>query len=204
MVSDPLFNAAFHRSPIGQYLLAPTDRLEILAVNDAFLRAVSRRREDLLGMPLFEVLGDDPNDPDATGVRNLGASIRTAIETGQSQLMPVQRYPIEMHKDGRSWFEDMPWSATNTPVYDADGKLACVSHTTINITAQVLAEQALLLSREEALRNARMAEAERANLAAVLRAAPVGVLVVDRTLRVLHRNPAHEAMFGPELPGAPG
>jgi signal transduction histidine kinase/ActR/RegA family two-component response regulator len=204
MVSDPLFNAAFHRSPIGQYLLAPTEKLEILAVNDAFLRAVVRRHEDLLGMPLFEVLGDDPNDPDATGVRNLGASIRTAIETGQSQLMPVQRYPIEMHKDGRSWFEDMYWSATNTPVYDADGKLACVSHTTINITAQVLAEQALLLSREEALRNARMAEEERAYLAGVLRAAPVGVIVVDRMLRVLHRNPAHEAMFGPELPGALG
>jgi signal transduction histidine kinase/ActR/RegA family two-component response regulator len=204
MVSDPLFNAAFHRSPIGQYLLAPTDQLEILAVNDAFLRAVSRRREDLLGMPLFEVLGDDPNDPDATGVRNLGASIRTAIETGQSQLMPVQRYPIEMRKDGRTWFEDMYWSATNTPVYDADGKLACVSHTTINITAQVLAEQALRLSREEALRNARMADEERAYLAAVLRAAPVGVLVVDRTLRVLHRNPAHVAMFGPALPGASG
>lgn len=204
MVSDPLFNAAFHRSPIGQYLLAPTDKLEILAVNDAFLRAVSRCRDDLLGMPLFEVLGDDPNDPDATGVRNLGASIRTAIETGQSQLMPVQRYPIEMHKDGRSWFEDMYWSATNTPVYDADGKLACVSHTTINITAQVLAEQALLLSREEALRNARMAEEERAYLAGVLRAAPVGVLVVDRTMRVLHRNPAHEAMFGPVLPCAAG
>jgi signal transduction histidine kinase/ActR/RegA family two-component response regulator len=204
MVSDPLFNAAFHRSPIGQYLLAPTDKLEILAVNDSFLRAVSRSRQDLLGMPLFEVLGDDPNDAGATGVRDLGASIRTAIETGQSQLMPVQRYPIEMHKDGRSWFEDMYWSATNTPVYDADGKLTCVSHTTINITAQVLAEQSLLLSREEALRNARMAEEERAYLAGVLRAAPVGVLVADRMLRVLHRNPAHEAMFGPELPGASG
>jgi signal transduction histidine kinase/ActR/RegA family two-component response regulator len=109
-----------------------------------------------------------------------------------------------MHKDGLSWFEDMYWSATNTPIYDADGKLTCVSHTTIDITAQVLAEQALLLSREEALRNARMAEEERAYLAGVLRAAPVGVLVADRTLRVLHRNPAHEAMFGPELPGALG
>ncbi len=204
MVSDNLYSAAFHRSPIGQYLLAPTDKLEILAVNDAFLRSVSRRREDLLGMPLFAVLGDDPNDPDANGVRDLGASIRTAIDTGQSQLMPVQRYPIEMHKDGRSWFEDMYWSATNTPVYDADGKLACVSHTTINITAQVLAEQALRLSREEALRNARIADEERSYLTAVLRAAPVGVLVVDGTLRVLHRNPAHEALFGATLPSVSG
>lgn len=101
MVSDILFNAAFHGSPIGQYLLAPTEKLEILAVNDAFLRFVSRRREDLLGMPLFEVLGDDPNDPGATAVRDLGGSIRTAIETGQSQSMPVQRYPIEMHEMDR-------------------------------------------------------------------------------------------------------
>ena len=96
----------------------------------------------------------------------------------------------------------MYWSATNTPVYDAEGILTCVSHTTINITAQVLAEQALRLSREEALRNAQMAESERAYLAGVLRAAPVGVLVVDNTLSVLHRNPAHEAMFGATLPGA--
>jgi len=202
MVSDILFNAAFHGSPIGQYLLAPTEKLEILAVNDAFLRSVSRRREDLLGMPLFELLGDDPNDPGATAVRDLGGSIRTAIETGQSQSMPVQRYPIEMHEGGRTWYEDMYWSATNTPVYDAEGILTCVSHTTINITAQVLAEQALRLSREEALRNAQMAESERAHLAGVLRAAPVGVLVVDNALSVLHRNPAHEAMFGATLPGA--
>ncbi|TQK02653.1 ATP-binding protein [Herbaspirillum sp. SJZ107] len=196
MLNDPIFAAAFDHSPIGQYLLAPTARLDILAVNDAFLRSVSRRREDVLGRPLFEVFPNNPDDPNDVGVQSLAASIATAIATRSSQSMAAQYYPIEMHKDGRSWFQDMYWSATNTPVYGADGTLLCISHTTIDITAQVLAEQALETSRQEALVSARKAEAARAYLAGVLSAAPVGVLVVARDHTVLHRNPAHEALFG--------
>ncbi|WP_338762248.1 ATP-binding protein [Massilia sp. METH4] len=204
MIPDISFNAAFHASPIGQYLLAPTDKLEILAVNDAFLHAVSRRREEVLGTPLFEAFGSDPDDPDNTGVRDLDRSIRTAIATGQSQKMPVQRYPIKMHKDGQSWFEDMYWSATNTPVYDREGGLLCISHTTIDITAQVLAEKALRVSREEAVRHAHSAEAERAYLAGVLQAAPMGVIVVDKTMTVRHRNSAHMKLFGEAIPRSSG
>ena len=201
MPFNNLFHASFHASPIGQYLLAPTDKLEIIAVNDAFLRSVSRQRDDVLGRPLFEVFPNDPNDPHDTGVQDLARSIQVAIDTGVSQKMPTQRYPIEMHQDGRSWFENMYWSATNTPVYNADGTLLCISHTTIDITAQVLAEQALHLSRQEAILNAQTAEAERANLEAVLFVAPVGILVVDRDGKVLQRNPAHAELFGDDLPG---
>ncbi|WP_051971335.1 ATP-binding protein [Massilia sp. 9096] len=196
MLIDKIFEVAFHGSPIGQYLLAPTDQLEILAVNDAFLRSVARRREDVLGRPLFEVFPNNPTDPHDTGVQDLARSIRDAIEAGASQKMAAQRYPIEMERDGRRWFEIMYWSATNTPVYGDDGRLLCVSHTTIDITAQVLAEQALERSREEALASARRAEAERANLAAVLSAAPVGILVVDRAQRVIEKNPAYTRLFG--------
>ncbi|HEX8604817.1 MAG TPA: PAS domain-containing protein, partial [Pseudoduganella sp.] len=204
MISDSFFSTAFHASPIAQCLLAPTDRLEIIAVNDAFLRSAARPREDVLGMPLFAAFGSDPDDPADTGMRDLGHSIRTAIATGQSQKMPAQRYPVRMEQEGRAWFQDMYWSATNTPVYDAQGALLCVAHTTIDVTAQVLAEHALRMSREEALRHAQGAEAERAYLAGVLRAAPVGILVVDNNLKVLHRNPAHEAIFGAALPQAAG
>ena len=196
MLNDPIFAAAFDHSPIGQYLLAPTARLDILAVNDAFLRSVSRRREDVLGRPLFEVFPNNPDDPNDIGVQSLARSIATAIATRSSQSMAAQHYPIQMHKDGRSWFQDMYWSATNTPVYDAGGTLLCISHTTIDITAQVLAEQALEASREEALASARNAEAARAYLAGVLSAAQVGVLVVDREHAVLHRNPAHGGLLG--------
>jgi signal transduction histidine kinase/ActR/RegA family two-component response regulator len=196
MPTTPLFAASFLHSPIGQCLLAPTDKLEILAVNDAFLRAVLRRGEDVLGRPLFDAFPNNPDDPHDSGVQSLGRSIAIAIETGQSQSMAAQHYPIQMHEGGRSWFEDMYWSVTNTPVYGDDGTLLCMSHTTVNITAQVLAEQALKASQQQAVQSARHAEAARAYLAGVLTAAPVGVLVVDRDHAVLHRNPAHVILFG--------
>ena len=201
MLHDQFFHAAFHRSPIGQYLLAPTDKLEFLAVNDTFLSYVGRSRDDLLGRPLFDVFPNNPGDPHDTGVQDLAHSIKTSIETGVSQRMPAQRYPVEMQRDGQRVFVDMFWSATNTPIFDDAGTLLCVSHTTIDITAQVQAEQALRLSQEEALRNARSAETERASLAAVLRVAPVGILVVDAERNVLEKNPAHRQLFGDDQAG---
>ncbi|WBR99897.1 ATP-binding protein [Pseudoduganella sp. SL102] len=197
---DVLFTAAFHRSPIGQYLLAPTDKLEIIAVNDAFLGYVGRRREDLLGLPLFEAFAEDPGDAGDTGVGPLGRSIARAIETRSPQTMSAQRYPIGMTRDGKTWFEDRYWSATNTPIFDEAGQLICISHTTIDVTAEVLAQRALRSAREEAMRSARSAEANRAYLASVLRSAPVGIIMLDERGKLLHANPAHEALFGAALP----
>jgi len=137
MLPDKIFHSAFDASPIGQCLLAPTAGLDILAVNQAFLDAVSRTRAEVQGRPLFDAFPTDPDDAADTGMQDLGASIAAAIATRQSQTMEAQRYPIQMHADGRSWFEDRYWSATNTPVYADDGALLCISHTTIDITARV-------------------------------------------------------------------
>jgi signal transduction histidine kinase/ActR/RegA family two-component response regulator len=52
-----------------------------------------------------------------------------------------------MHADGKSWFEDMYWSATNTPIYNEEGSLVCISHTTIDVTEQV--RSAMLLRDSE-------------------------------------------------------
>lgn len=152
MLPDKIFHSSFDRSPIGQYLLAPTENLEILAVNEAFLSSVSRTRAEVEGRPLFSVFPNDPNDYGDTGAQDLARSIAMAIETGQSQKMVAQRYPIEMHADGRSWFEDMYWSATNTPIYDEEGSLICISHTTIDVTDQV--QSALSLRESEGRLNA--------------------------------------------------
>lgn len=142
MSSQKLFSESFRASPIGQYLLAPTEGLEILEVNDAFLAAVGRSRADVQGKRLFDVFPNNPVDPHLA-VNDLARSIALAVATGTSQIMPAQRYPIEMHQDGKSWFENMYWNATNTPVYDADGNLLCISHTTIDITEKVKSEQRL-------------------------------------------------------------
>jgi PAS domain-containing protein len=67
MQSLSLFEAVFRHSPIGNYLLSPTPEATVLAVNDAFLRASGRRREDLLGISLFEAFPRNPDDPKDTG-----------------------------------------------------------------------------------------------------------------------------------------
>ena len=107
MLPDNIFRSSFERSPIGQYLLAPTENLEILAVNDSFLSSVSRTRAEVEGRPLFAVFPNDPNGYADTSAQELGRSIAMAVETGKSQKMVAQRYPVEMHADGQSWFEDM-------------------------------------------------------------------------------------------------
>jgi hypothetical protein len=60
---DPLvFEYVFGQSPIGEYLLTPSDDPVILAVNDAFLRASGRARESLVGQRLFVAFPGDPHD----------------------------------------------------------------------------------------------------------------------------------------------
>lgn len=147
MLPDKIYHSSFERSPIGQCLLAPTESLEILAVNAAFLSSVSRTRAEVQGRPLFAVFPNDPTDRADTGAQDLARSIAMAVATGKSQKMVAQRYPIEMHTDGQSWFEDMCWSATNTPIYDEVGNLICISHTTIDVTEQV--RSAALLRESE-------------------------------------------------------
>ncbi len=66
------FQALFESVP-GLYLILNTN-LQIVAVSNAYLRATMTERDKILGRGIFEVFPDNPNDPNATGVRNLKAS----------------------------------------------------------------------------------------------------------------------------------
>ena len=59
----------------GLYLVL-TPELKIVAVNNAYAQATNIQRNEILGCDLFEVFPDNPNDPAATGVRNLAASLQ--------------------------------------------------------------------------------------------------------------------------------
>ncbi|MDA0183120.1 hypothetical protein OJ997_22615 [Solirubrobacter phytolaccae] len=41
-----------------------------------------------------DVFPDNPDDPDASGENNLGASLRRVLEHGRPDTMPVQKYDI--------------------------------------------------------------------------------------------------------------
>ncbi|GIZ53927.1 hybrid sensor histidine kinase/response regulator [Noviherbaspirillum aridicola] len=201
MLPAALYATVFKNSPIGCYLLSTTPEITILDVNDSFLHNVSLTRECMIGKPLFEVFPDNPDDAEDTGIEALRASIRRAVATGQPQVMPVQRFPIQKTlPDGGVVFEERFWSASNTPIFDEAGEMVCIFHATVEITRQVQAEAALRDSERKAVGAARLAEAERLRLNAVLDAAPVGIGVADAGGAILLVNQEYRRIWGEALP----
>src|SRR5690606_31768057 len=144
MLAPDLFQSTFLRGPIGAYVLTPTPEAVVMAVNDRFLQWTGRKREEMVGRSLFEVFPDDPADPDARNASSLRDSIMETIHTGETQQLPVTRYPIPREDaHGRRHFEERFWDPVSTPILDAEGKVVCILHTTNDVTDRVRAEEAL-------------------------------------------------------------
>jgi len=193
----PCYELIFNASPIGATLLAPTPEATILAANDAFLRTANRRREEIVGLGLFDAFPGNPEDADDTGENALRASLAHALATRRPDTMPAQRYPIQTKMpDGELRYEERFWNAVNTPVVDAEGNVCCLLHTSIDITRQVQAEAALRKSEQEAKQAAQLAEAQRQRLHAVLQAVPVGIVMSDAEGSIVLSNAAHRKLWG--------
>ncbi|MEI9895991.1 MAG: ATP-binding protein [Chthoniobacter sp.] len=123
------FRALFDSLP-GLYLVLTPD-LTIVAVSDAYLKATMTERSGILGQHLFDVLPDNPEDPEATGETNLRASLNRVIKTGQPDTMAIQKYDIR-RPDGT--FEERYWSPVNSPVLGADRKIEYVIHRVEDVT----------------------------------------------------------------------
>lgn len=129
------FLATFESAPDAYLLLAPDPPdFTILAVNQARVRATMRPAEDVIGRPLFEAFPDNPDDPEATGVRNLRASLEAVMRSGKPHRMALQKYDIA-RPDGT--FEDRYWEPLNSPVFDDRGELVAIIHRVEDVTEKV-------------------------------------------------------------------
>jgi hypothetical protein len=64
------------------------------ASSDAYLAATKTRRDDIVGRGIFDVFPDNPDDPEATGVANLRASLERVRARRLPDAMAVQKYDI--------------------------------------------------------------------------------------------------------------
>ena len=125
----PDFARVFDLAPAPFLLLTPD--FVIVHANRARLAATATTLEENVGRHLFDVFPDNPDDPAADGIANLGASLALARDTRQPVTMAIQKYDIRM-PDG-SYVERF-WSPRNVPILDDDGKVVLLLHRSDDIT----------------------------------------------------------------------
>jgi two-component system cell cycle sensor histidine kinase/response regulator CckA len=133
------FQKIFESAPGLFLVLSPS--LHIVAVSDQYLRATMTSREVILGQDLFDVFPDNPTDIAATGTRNLHDSLVRVLETGEPDVMAVQKYDIRRPEAEGGEFEERYWSPINSPVLGPDGEVRFIIHRVEDVTAFVRLKQ---------------------------------------------------------------
>jgi PAS domain S-box-containing protein len=132
MKSPPDHSLLFRASPYP-YLVMSND-LTIIDANPAYLRAVGRTKEDIVGRYVFDAFPENPGDPDSTNIREVKASLETAIATGRPHTTPFLRYAVPEQTPDGTVFKEMYWSTVHTPAVDDAGNVAFVFQNAIDVT----------------------------------------------------------------------
>ncbi|GAA4586106.1 hypothetical protein GCM10023194_31240 [Planotetraspora phitsanulokensis] len=113
--------------------LAMTPDMTVVAVNQAYLDACGRRREELLGRHVLDSCAPDHTDPvRRRALRNLEASLRRARATGRPDVMA----PHKCYMPGGSQpSEERRWSTINSPVLGPDGAVVLFVHRMEDVSA---------------------------------------------------------------------
>jgi len=135
----PDFRFLFESAP-GLYLVLDP-ALTIVAVSNAYLRATMTERDAILGRHLFDVFPDNPSDLDATGTRNLRASLQRVLMDKVADTMAVQKYDIRKSESDGGVFEARYWSPVNVPLLDAAGNVVGIIHRVEDVTEFVRLKQ---------------------------------------------------------------
>ncbi len=142
------YAAVFQALPGMVALLGPD--LVYVDVNKEFLQGAGRKREQTVGHHLFEVFPDNPNEPAATGVRNLEASLRRVLATGERDAMALQRYDVQDPERPERW-QERYWSPCNVPVFGPDGEVVLLVHRVEEVTELIRARGGRSTDRTQVL-----------------------------------------------------
>ena len=136
MPEIPLYQQLFEASPHPYLILRADSGFTIVAVNNKYLEVTHTERDAIVGRSIFDVFPDNPEDQASTSVRDLRASLNHAVSKKQTDVMNVQKYDIPL-RDGSGAFELKYWSPVNTPVLDAEGRVAYIFHHAEDVTEYV-------------------------------------------------------------------
>ena len=112
----------------GLFLVLKPDRdFTIVAASEEYLRA-THTDERIFGRPVFEVFPDNPAEPEASGVRNLRASLERVLARKIADKLPLQRYDLRLPAGLGGGFQERHWMPRNAPVLGDDGEVEYIIH----------------------------------------------------------------------------
>ncbi|RZI99730.1 MAG: PAS domain-containing protein [Brevundimonas sp.] len=124
---------AFDASPNPYVLLTPD--LRIAGANRAYLEVTRSTRAALIGRPLFAAFDSGPGEEAPENVRQVKASLEKARDTRQRDHLAMVRFSMPRESDGPTpVFEERVWSATHTPIMNAQGEVIWLLQHTADIT----------------------------------------------------------------------
>ena len=185
------FRLLFETAPSCCLVLAPD--LTIVAATDAYLRATMTRRQDVVGRGLFDVFPDNPDDPKATGVATLRASLASVLATKRPHTMELQKYDIRRPESEGSGFEERYWRAVNSPVLGPGGDVLFLNHHVEDVTELVRLERQGN-EKDEAMQQ--LSLRSNARYSQLLDTAPDAMVVVGEDSRIHLVNIQTERLFG--------
>jgi PAS fold len=105
----------------------------IADVNLAFVQTTGRAREDVLGRDVFDAFPDNPWDLGDTDVRNLRASLRRVLATGQPDTAQFRRHDLEI-PGSPGWFARRYWRGDHAPGAGPDSRVALIAFCSEEVT----------------------------------------------------------------------
>jgi PAS domain S-box-containing protein len=173
MISTVDFQLLFRQAPGRNLLLTP--ELVIVDVSDGYLAATMTERASIVGRPLFDVFPDNPDDPSASGVGSLSASLQRVLDTRRPHRMAILQYDIRKPSRDGGGFEERHWSPLNTPILGADGEVALIVHSVDDVTDLVQLQRMGQLQHED---DRSLAVSAERRFAELLDTAPDAIVVV--------------------------
>ena len=111
------------------------------SLSNAYLKATMTKREEIIGRGIFDVFPDNPNDPYATGVGNLGASLKRVLLKKAPDAMAVQKYDIPRPETEGGGFEVRYWSPLNSPVLEKHNEVEYIIQQVEDVTEFIRLKQ---------------------------------------------------------------
>jgi hypothetical protein len=127
-------------------LLHPGPGLRIIHLNAAFAAATLSDPAKISGDRLFHAFPDNPDNPEADGVRHLHGSLTRVAQTGRPHVLEAQRYDI---RDAEGRFLRRWWRMRNSPILSEKGPLLYILHEVQDVTDEVLDAQSRPGAAEE-------------------------------------------------------